>query len=95
MKTDFSDRFRENPAFTWTTAGTGDVDANGISDIFWRNSTTGDFVTSLMNGPAITSSTFIANVPLNFGVAGVGDFNGDGKSDILWRDTNGDIAISH
>jgi hypothetical protein len=71
-----------------------DFSGEGKSDILWRN-TTGDAVVSLMNGAAITSSTFIANLPNNWVVGGTGDFNFDGRSDILWRNTTtGDAVVS-
>ncbi len=63
-----------------------DFNADGRSDILWRNGTTGESVIWLMNGAAISSSvTFATVADLNWSIAGVGDFNGDGKSDILWR----------
>src|SRR6267154_1834351 len=63
-----------------------DFNADGRSDILWRNGTTGESVIWLMNGAAIASAAMFATVSdPNWSIAGVGDFNRDGKSDILWR----------
>lgn len=71
-----------------------DFSGEGRSDILWRDNTNGNVVVSLMNGAAITSSTFVANLPSSWTVAGTGDFNFDGRSDILWRNTTGDAVVS-
>lgn len=69
-----------------------DFDADGRSDILWRNDTTGTNVVwkggDSSNQQAITS---VAN--LSWKVAGSGDFDGDGTSDILWRNdsTGGNV----
>ena len=69
----------------------GDFDGDGNADIFWRNGTTGDTYTYLMNGLTIAGESYGRNVPSAWKVAGMGDFNGDGKADIFWRNsTTGD-----
>lgn len=78
----------------WIVAATGDLNGDGKADILWRNATSGDTVTSLMNGSSITSTQFLATLGTGWSVAGAGDFNGDGRSDILWRHTNGDTVVS-
>jgi Tannase and feruloyl esterase/FG-GAP-like repeat len=77
---------------SWSIAGIGDFDANGSTDILWRD-TSGNVGLWLMNGTSILSSTVLGNVPLNWTVAQVGDVNGDGKSDILWTDNVGDVGV--
>ncbi|WP_424363019.1 FG-GAP-like repeat-containing protein [Methylocystis parvus] len=71
-----------------------DFTGDGKADILWRDTSNGNAVVSVMNGAAITSSTFVANLPTSWTVAGTGDFNFDGKSDILWRNTTGDAVVS-
>jgi len=71
----------------WIVAGMGDFDADGTSDILWRNTVTGDNYIYFMDGGAILASEgYIRQVPdQQWQVAGIGDFNGDRRSDILWR----------
>jgi hypothetical protein len=72
--------------------GTGDFNADGKTDIVWRD-TSGNTAVWLMNGASILSAGGIGNVPTTWSLALTGDFNGDGMSDLLWRDDNGNNAI--
>ena len=80
---------------SWTTAGTGDFNGNGKSDILWRNSTTGNVAVWTMNGSSVTASTLTSTPTLasSWTTAGVADFNGDGKSDILWRNDDDRVVL--
>ncbi|MCC0005799.1 MAG: VCBS repeat-containing protein [Methylobacteriaceae bacterium] len=79
----------------WSIGTSGDFNGDGKADILWRNNSTGDVVTFLMNGTSITTSQLLGTIPTVYAVAGSGDFNGDGRSDILWRNTStGDTIIS-
>jgi VCBS repeat protein len=71
-----------------------DFNDDGYSDIAWRD-TSGNTAIWLMNGTAATNanSSFVANVPSQWGIVGQRDFNGDGYADLLWRDTSGNVAI--
>jgi hypothetical protein len=77
---------------TWSVAGTGDFNGDGMGDLLWRDAS-GDTAIWLMNGATVASSAAIGNMPTTWSVVGTGDFNGDGKADLLWRDTSGDTAI--
>jgi len=70
-----------------------DFDANGKSDILWRNTSSGGVAMWLMDGATIASGSFITTVPTVWTVVGVADFDGDAKADILWRDTSGNLAL--
>jgi FG-GAP-like repeat len=72
-------------------ADSHDFNADGKSDVLWRNGTT--LAVWLMNGAAISSSGSVNGLPSNWSVVGQRDFDGDGKADLLIRDTSGDIAI--
>ena len=72
-----------------------DFNADGKADILWRDTGSGNTVVSLMSGATISSSTFVATLPLTWSVVGLGDVGPDGKTDIFWRDsTNGNLVAS-
>lgn len=64
-----------------------DFNGDGVSDIFWRNPSTGeDTLWFLGRGTSfsIIGGGNIGTIPLPWR-AYVGDFNGDNRSDVLWR----------
>jgi hypothetical protein len=62
-----------------------DFNNDGRSDVFWRNSATGENYIYPMNGAAIGAGEgYVRTVAdQNWQVVGIGDFNGDGNADIL------------
>ncbi len=85
------------PGLTWTIVGIGDFDANGRSDILWREN--GGQLAMWMDGTetiAAYPSYWNQGGPVdtNWKVEGVGDFDGDARSDILWRQSmSGETAV--
>ncbi|MBV9977279.1 MAG: FG-GAP repeat protein, partial [Hyphomicrobiales bacterium] len=85
------------PDATWSVAGIGDFNGDGMADILWRNSN-GTLSDWTMNGSQVTSEQNVtfqgapATPDASWQIAEIGDFNGDGKSDILWRNTNGALS---
>jgi FG-GAP-like repeat len=71
----------------WKISGTGDFNADGNSDILWRNDD-GTAYAWLMNENTVIGETAIRNLSFDWKIAGTGDFNGDGKSDIVWRNSS-------
>ncbi len=71
-----------------------DFDGNGISDLLWRDTQTGDLAIWLMDGATRPSKTFVSPpVDPGWQIAGVGDLDGDNKADLVWRNTqSGDVA---
>ena len=67
-----------------------DFDGDGRSDIFWRNSSTGENYLYPMDGTAILPAEgYVRTVAQQaWQVAGIGDFDGDGKADLLWRNAS-------
>ena len=81
----------------WQPAAFGDFDGNGTTDIFWRNSTTGETSIWLMsaqsNGMPATAVRSMT-IPTDWVPVGSGDFDGDGKIDIFWRNAKtGETSI--
>ena len=67
-----------------------------MSDIVWRNNSTGANSIWFMNGLTMASSSPTTGVATGSGwvLAGVGDFDADGTSDMLWHNTStGDNTI--
>ncbi len=71
---------------------TADLNADGKSDLIFRNSSTGQISAWLMNGNAITAAGGLVS-PGNWGVSHTADFNADGKADILFRNDNGAVTL--
>jgi predicted Zn-dependent protease len=74
----------------WQIQGTGDFNGDGRSDIFWRNTKSGETYVWNMNGTTIASEGYVQSVGTSsaWQVQSVGDFNGDGRSDVLWRNSS-------
>jgi uncharacterized repeat protein (TIGR03803 family) len=67
----------------------GDFNGDLMSDVLWRNLSTGENGMWLMNGSSIASYAQLYQISdLNWQIAGTGDFDGDGKCDILWRNSS-------
>lgn len=79
----------------WLLIGKGDFNADGKTDILWRNEDTGDNVVWFMNGTTFVSAGSIFSVAGDqWVIAGIGDFNSDTKPDLLWRNTKtGDNVV--
>jgi hypothetical protein len=89
-----NDNSHAGAAWVFTSQVTHDVNADGKSDIFFRNTSSGAVVGWLMNGSAITQSATVATVPSAWQIVAQRDFDGDGKTDLLWRNTStGAVAL--
>jgi hypothetical protein len=79
---------------TWTVAGTGDFNGDGISDLLWRgpNGEVSDWLGTSAGGWSINDANALKVVPSNWHIVAVGDFNGDAISDMLWRSDGGQIS---
>jgi FG-GAP repeat len=56
----------------WSVAQVGDYDADGKSDILWRNSD-GEVAVWFMNGAMLSSGSGLATVPTDWTVQNVND----------------------
>ncbi len=74
------------PDQAWQIVAIRDFDADGRSDLYWRNSQTGRNDLWLMNGAAIKSFATVYNEPnQSWQIVNSGDYNADGFADLLWR----------
>jgi hypothetical protein len=64
-----------------------DFNRDHVSDILFRNASTGDVWLWNMAESAIGSSAAIGNVPPQWQVVNVADADGDGKADMYWRNS--------
>ncbi len=85
--------------------GSADFNADGKSDILFRNVNTRQLYAWLMNGSALTSAAPLPPSPYATGstalngdagwsVAGIGDLDGNGTADIVWHnDITGELYV--
>ncbi|HEY4301898.1 MAG TPA: FG-GAP-like repeat-containing protein [Candidatus Didemnitutus sp.] len=64
-----------------------DFNSDGMSDILWENTSTGDRALWYLNGTSIGSFDYLAGIPTEWAIVGTADFDGDGQTDIAWEDT--------
>ena len=74
-------------------AAGGDYNADGRSDVLWRNTSSGVVSAWLMNGASrVGGGTVTSTVSNAWKIIGTSDLNGDGRDDLLWRKvSNGDV----
>ena len=82
----------------WTVVGTGSFNADGITDILWQNSTTGELSTWLLDASGAITGAHTFSTPCDFTstckLVGTGDFNADGVTDVLWHNpTTNELPI--
>jgi uncharacterized delta-60 repeat protein len=83
----FVNRWEGTPVIS-AAANPRDFDADGLSDILWQNTATGQRYAWFMDGLTRKGGAFnIATVPTDWSMAGTGDFDADGQADILWQNT--------
>ncbi|MGF1481412.1 MAG: cadherin domain-containing protein [Cyanophyceae cyanobacterium] len=78
---------------SWEVQGMGDFNADGTTDLFWRNSA-GVNAMWLMNGEQFTVQTLPRVRSQNWEVTNVADYSGDGQADLVWNNrSTGAVAL--
>jgi fibronectin-binding autotransporter adhesin len=79
---------------TVTALAPSDFNEDGMSDIQWQNTTSGQASIWEMNGSTRTGGGPVSPNPgPSWTEVGSGDFNGDGHADILWQNAVGEVSI--
>jgi hypothetical protein len=84
------------PGANWNLAATADINGDNSTDLLLQNSTTGDLVYWLMNGPNAVGTGFMTprNPGANWNLVGAADFDRDGYTDLLFQNSvSGDLFI--
>jgi hypothetical protein len=80
----------------WQIVGSGDVNHDGMPDIFWSHRQTGALAVWLMNGMSLMESRMLTPDHLpstSWRVVSTKDMNADGDPDLVLQHTNGNVAI--
>jgi uncharacterized delta-60 repeat protein len=78
------------PDDNWVIEGVGDYNADGTTDIFYRNhgsnaTLVGDIVVLLNNNGVFQNFTIGKVDNLAWEIESIGDLNNDGRADLIWR----------
>jgi subtilisin family serine protease len=76
---------------SFSIAGVGDSNSDGVKDIFWRNDTTGATAYWQMNAgyQSVAYGSFFSPTALGPVVEQVGDVNNDNRPDLVWKMPDG------
>ena len=88
-------QFWQEPDPTWSIAGQGDFDGDGIKDFVWWNNSTGQVYIMLMSSStAVKAGAVIYTEPdTAWKIVATGDIDGNGKTDLIWwNSTTGQVS---
>jgi hypothetical protein len=70
-----------------------DFNGDGVADLIWENSSTGEHAIWFFQNGAAAGTTYLPMVPAGWRIVAVGDLNGDGFTDLIWESDTGEHAI--
>jgi hypothetical protein len=90
--------WRTVPDLNWKLAGSGDFNADGVSDLLWQHQVDGRIWVWKLNktGGLIEASPITPEIvaDLDWKIRAVADLNGDDKADIVWQHrVDGRVAV--
>jgi hypothetical protein len=90
------DTLAPDPGPGWRVIGSGDHDADGVSDVLWRNAVDGRLVRwRMLERGRFETLTLPAPVGAAWEGVAVGDYDANGCADVLWRNAaSGDLMAS-
>jgi len=91
---------RTNPGAGWSVVGVADMNGDGVPDLIWQNSSTGQVNVNYYGGAGeatLTSSAILRTNPgAGWSVVGVADMNGDGVPDLIWQNNStGQVNVNY
>ncbi|MES0336206.1 MAG: FG-GAP-like repeat-containing protein [Candidatus Magnetobacterium sp. LHC-1] len=81
------------PSTSNVIAYKGDFNGDGVSDILFRNNSSGLVLVWFMTDGKYSRDTAYEYVSSDWTITAIADFNGDGRSDILWQHSSGSVAM--
>lgn len=76
----------------WSLCGAGDIDRDGIADLFWQNAA-GTAAVWLMRADGTLRQSSSYGTFASWRLCCVADFDGDGRVDLCWQNATGSIGI--
>jgi hypothetical protein len=80
----------------WKVAGTGDLNADGFTDVVWRHQTQGLLAYWFLQYESVVGTGLLSVdkvADLKWEIRGVGDVNGDRYADLVWQHADGTLAV--
>ena len=75
-------------AASYAVEGSGDFNGDGVSDLLFRNDTTGDYGYTALTKSGGATWHALGTTNTGYSVVATGDYNGDGNSDVLLRNNS-------
>ena len=92
---------RTNPGAGWSVVGVADMNGDGVPDLIWQNSITGQVNVNYYGGPGGATLTGYAVLRAGgselagWSVVAAADMNGDGVPDLIWQNTSGQVNVNY